>query len=84
MCQLTGMGSIDSCGIYLGIYPFIYLWGGGGGGEWVYLSGLGVGGTGQRTDERTHEGYTMKMASNPKLGKIGKYGDGVIDYMSDG
>ena len=30
MCQLTGMGSIDSCGIYLGIYPFIYLWGGGG------------------------------------------------------
>ena len=32
MCQLTGMGSIDSCGIYLGIYPFIYLWGGWGGG----------------------------------------------------
>ena len=44
-------GSIDSCGIYLGIYPFIYLWGGGGGGEWVYLSGLGVGGTGQRTED---------------------------------
>ena len=48
----------------------------------MYLSGLGVGGTGQRTDERTHEGYTMKMASNPKLGKIGKYRDGVIDHMS--
>ena len=55
---------------YLSIYLF------GGGGKWVYLSGLGVGGTGQRTDERTHEGYTVKMASNPKLGKIGKYGDG--------
>ena len=50
----------------------------------MYLSGLGVGGTGQRTDERTHEGYTVKMASKPKLGKIGKYGDGVIDHMSDG
>ena len=75
------MGSLDRCGIYLGIYPFIYL---GGGGKWVYLSGLGVGGTGQRTDEQTHEGYTVKMASNPKLGKIGKYGDGVIDHMSDG
>ena len=63
---------------YLSIYLFA------GGGEWVYLSGLGVGGTGQRTDERTHEGYTVKMASKPKLGKIGKYGDRVIDHMSDG
>ena len=64
--------------MYLSIYLF------GGGGEWVCLSGLGVGGTGQRTDERTHEGYTVKMASNPKLGKIGKYWDGVVDHMSYG
>ena len=50
----------------------------------MYLSSLGVRGTGQRTDERTHEGYTVKMPNNPKLGKMGKYGDGAIDHMSDG
>ena len=42
----------------------------------MYLSGLGVGGTGQRTDEWTHEGYTMQMASNPKLGKLVSTGMG--------
>ena len=48
------------------IYVFIHLfnWGGGG---CVCLRGLGVDGTGQRTDVRTDEGYTVKMASNPKL-----------------
>ena len=33
----------------------------------MFLSGLGVGGTGKRTDEWTHERYAVKTASNPKL-----------------